>query len=166
MNIGMLGGIAFVVGLAIGTGAVMMRPAAPPAHGTADSTAVAGHDSTAAHPAAAEAAAATPSHEDPPVVGHETPAEASPVRVPVLATVSAAAAAPEPENFTQVSKILSSMKPAEAAKILVYLSDDQVEGILRSLGVRQAAQMLTQLPTERAAALSRRLLHTNPEKAQ
>ncbi len=163
MNIGMLGGIAFVVGLGIGTGAVMMRPAVPPALGTVDSTAVAGHDSTAAHPpAAAEAAGTVSAHEDPTAVGHETPLEPSPARVPFAAT----AAAPEPENFTQVSKILSSMKPAEAAKILVYLSDDQVEGILRSLGVRQAAQMLTQLPTERAAALSRRLLHSNPEKSQ
>src|SRR5205814_1732319 len=86
-----------------------------------------------------------------------------PANLPAL-TASVASASPR-EDFTQVSKILTNMKPAEAAKIMSFLSDDQVEGIVRAIGVRQAALMLAHLPTERAAALSRRLMHPNPEHA-
>jgi flagellar motility protein MotE (MotC chaperone) len=64
-----------------------------------------------------------------------------------------------------VARILINMKSAEAAKIMAYLGDDQVEGILRSMGVRQAAMILAQLPVERAAKLSRRLMAPAPAGA-
>lgn len=54
--------------------------------------------------------------------------------------------------------IFSNMKPAEAARILALLSDDQAADILRQFEPRQAAGILTQLPADRAAAVSRRLL--------
>jgi hypothetical protein len=57
-----------------------------------------------------------------------------------------------------VAKILAAMKPADAAKILSHLSDDQVEGILRASGVRQAGVLLARLDPERGATLSRRLI--------
>lgn len=60
--------------------------------------------------------------------------------------------------YKQVARVLSAMKPPEAAKVLGLLSDDEVEGILRSVGPRQAADFLTNLSKERAAVLSRRLL--------
>jgi flagellar motility protein MotE (MotC chaperone) len=50
------------------------------------------------------------------------------------------------------------MKALEAAKVLAFLSDDEVEGILRAVGPRQAADFMTNIPKERAAILSRRLL--------
>jgi MgtE intracellular N domain len=58
----------------------------------------------------------------------------------------------------QVARVLSAMKAAEAAKVLAYLSDAEVEGILRAVGPRQAADFMTNLPKERAANLSRRLM--------
>ncbi|HMY26639.1 MAG TPA: hypothetical protein PLJ59_09960 [Solirubrobacterales bacterium] len=64
-----------------------------------------------------------------------------------------------------MARVLSAMKPPEAAKVLAYLSDDEVEGILRAVGPRQAADFLTNLPKERAATLSRRLLQPKPKDA-
>ena len=58
----------------------------------------------------------------------------------------------------QVARVLSSMKATEAAKVLAFLSDEEVEGILRAVGPRQAADFMTNLPKARAAALSRRLM--------
>jgi flagellar motility protein MotE (MotC chaperone) len=58
----------------------------------------------------------------------------------------------------QVARVLSAMKAAEAAKVLAFLSDTEVEGILRAVGPRQAADFMTNLPKERAANLSRRLM--------
>jgi len=65
-------------------------------------------------------------------------------------------------SYGQVARMLTNLKPAQAAQIMQYLSDDQVEGILCSLAVRQAATLLAQLPSERAAALSRRLMARAP----
>jgi flagellar motility protein MotE (MotC chaperone) len=70
---------------------------------------------------------------------------------------------PDAESYKQVGSILLNMKPVEAAKIVSYLNDDQVEGLLRSMSPRQAAGVLGQLPAERAAALSRRLLVPSKE---
>jgi flagellar motility protein MotE (MotC chaperone) len=59
--------------------------------------------------------------------------------------------------------VLSAMKPPEAAQVMGLLSDDEVEGILRAVGPRQAADFLANIPRERAALLSRRLLVPKPE---
>jgi hypothetical protein len=64
--------------------------------------------------------------------------------------------------YKQVARVLSAMKPPEAAKVIAFLSDDEVEGLLRSVGPRQAADFLTNIPKERAALLSRRLLTPKP----
>jgi hypothetical protein len=64
--------------------------------------------------------------------------------------------------YKQVARVLSAMKPPEAAKVIAFLSDDEVEGLLRSVGPRQAADFLTNIPKERAALLSRRLLKPKP----
>ncbi len=82
----------------------------------------------------------------------ETPqAPIRPIALPVDPVAKAAA-------YKQVARVLSAMKPVEAAKVLAYLSDDEVEGLLRAVGPRQAADFLTNMPKERAADLSRRLL--------
>ncbi|MFZ5624823.1 MAG: magnesium transporter MgtE N-terminal domain-containing protein [Gemmatimonadota bacterium] len=75
------------------------------------------------------------------------------------------AAAPRPgqPRFRVLSQILVNLKPAEAARILSHLSDDEVAGILESLGPRPAATLLAALPSERAAAMSRRLLAARPD---
>ena len=80
-------------------------------------------------------------------------------------TVTAVAAAlGSAAGYRQVARVLSNMKPTDAGKIVAYLNDDQLEGILGQLGVRQAASLMAQLPTERAAAMSRRIIkHTGTE---
>jgi hypothetical protein len=76
---------------------------------------------------------------------------------------------PDPEAlaqaYKQVARVLSAMKAPEAAKVIAFLSDDEVEGILRAVGPRQAADFLTNLPKQRAAALSRRLLAPQSKEA-
>jgi hypothetical protein len=95
-----------------------------------------------AHDSATPALAAT----TPPVPVHPMPPK------PAVDPAARAAA------YKQVARVLSAMKPPEAAKVLGLMTDVEVEGILRAVGPRQAADFLTNMPKERAAALSRRLL--------
>jgi MgtE intracellular N domain len=57
-----------------------------------------------------------------------------------------------------LSRVFAQMKPADAAQVIMHLTDDEVERVLRNLGARQAAAILTNLPERRAAALARRLM--------
>lgn len=191
MKLVIFGAIAAVVGLVGGTGArVFTAPALPAgadsliaaadsayklkvsqeagghaaAHG--DSSAAGGHE--VAHTEAAPVAHPAAEH------GHEPAATADGHAVQAAATVAAAPAAtgpsavtePEPERYKQVGNILLNMKPAEAARVIAYLTDAQVHGLLEAMGPRQAAQILSQLPAERAAALSKRLLIAPPTEAR
>jgi hypothetical protein len=83
---------------------------------------------------------------------------ATPQVPPPLRTVAQVDPAARAAAYKQVARVLSAMKPVEAAKVLAFLSDDEVEGLLRAVGPRQAADFLTNIPKERAAGLSRRLL--------
>lgn len=172
---------ALVVGLAGGTGArVFTAPALPAgadsliaaadslyrakhAHGgdagheSADAAHAVGHGGGVPDPAPAEATAEK-------AAGHGIDAAVAAHAAPTAAAAEAHAQPPEadrgpfPERFKQVGNILLNMKPAEAAQVIAYLDNDQVQGLLEAMGPRQAAQILTQLPAERAAALSKRLL--------
>ncbi len=174
----LFGAIAFVVGAGAGTG-LGVQNAAKKAKAVAEAAAAdslaakAAADSLAklAHegPGAAEPAVhGAPSHNG----GHAAaPVQAEPAAVTTHAPeLHAAPPAPaparartdEPADYAQVSRILVNMKPKDAAVILGHLSDDHVEGILRSVGVRQAAALLTALPPERAAVMSRRLIERAP----
>lgn len=69
--------------------------------------------------------------------------------------------APSPETLARektVAKVIAAMKPKDAAGLIANLSDDEVERIVRQLNAKQVAALLTALPQERAARLSRRLL--------
>jgi hypothetical protein len=175
------GVLAFVIGLGGSTGVMVLTT--PVRLTAADSLAIAKADSTRAkHPAEAapvaheavrEAAPAAAAHESSavapatPEATHAAAASTEGSPAPVVTHVPPAAAAvrdprapnlPDADSYKQVGSILLNMKPAEAAKIVSYLNDDQVEGLLRSMSPRQAAGVFGQLPPERAAALSRRLL--------
>jgi hypothetical protein len=184
MKLVLFGGVAFVLGLGGSTGVLVMRAPARPAG--ADSLAV-------AHVAPAEPAKA-PAKSQPPAASaaHDTvaathvlpDAAVHPAGPPVEAQAAAErpretvvrprevpgvgnfppANAPDPESYKQVGNILMNMKAVEAAKILAYLSDAHVEGLLRSMSPRNAASLLSQLPSERAAALSKRLLVPVPRE--
>lgn len=189
MRLLIFGGIALLLGAGGSTGVLVLRaPALPPGadsilaahakasgaeHGAkpapAGHAAAAAHDSAGAAPTAGEHAAADPA----PPAEHavEAHAVAEQPRETVVRPAPAegvheglSARAPDAESYKQVGNILMNMKPAEAAKILAYLSDAQVEGLLRSMSPRNAATVLAQLPSERAAALSKRLLVPAPRE--
>ncbi|NOT07880.1 MAG: hypothetical protein HOP28_06705 [Gemmatimonadales bacterium] len=169
MKAPLLAGIAFAVGLAGSTGVVVLRGnGAPPsvapadsAHGTgaADSSArtTAGHADTAAAPPDSLTVheAAPPPVSTPPAGAHaESPV--APVAVP-RAPELPPTAAPAPQ-FARLAKILGAMPVPKATELLAFMTDTEVEGILRSFGARQAAGLLAALPKERAAKIGRRLL--------
>lgn len=187
MRLVIMGVAAFLVSLGGTTGALVMKARkAPPA--AADSAAH--HDSTGAHAdSAAGHVAAEPhdttgaapvadpaqtaihhdsaAHRDTPAPGDT--ASSSGANQSVLASKppapagggSAEAARLEAASYKQLARIFANMKTTDAAKVLAFMSDDEVEGVLRQLGVRPAAGLLAALPKERAAALSRRLLDNN-----
>jgi folylpolyglutamate synthase/dihydropteroate synthase len=80
--------------------------------------------------------------------------EVRPARAPAAKPDSAQRAA----GFKQLARIFGSMKAADAVKVMALMTDDEVDGVLRSLGPKQAADLMGEFPKERAAALSRRLL--------
>jgi hypothetical protein len=170
---------AFVVSLGATTMLVVKRhPPAPPAatHSApgADSAAKAPvADSSKKHPA--DSVAGDTTHHDTtsghvstgaPIAAAPAPTETAPSLMPVLPVGQPVPAPDKTKAFKEVARIFSSMKAAEAAKVLGFLSDTEVEGILRAVGPRQAADFMTNLPKERAAALSRRLLVPQPPKAE
>ena len=175
------GVLAFVLGLGGSTGVGVLTT--PVRLTAADSLAIARADTThAAHPAAAApvahaaakvAAPAPTARESSGAASAGTPsttALASTLgsQAPTVTHVPQApeggvhegrpANVPDADSYKQVGSILLNMKPAEAARIVTYLNDDQLEGLVRSMTPRQAAGVFGQLPPERAAALSRRLL--------
>jgi hypothetical protein len=182
-------GVAFVVGLAGGTGVGVMTAPKPAAVAAADSTkagagrGATGHEAGTAYDAAVASAsgqapvpvtsdsagahdagyeAASGAHE-----ASDAPAEVGPVALQSLPRelVAGATKTHAPEDFQQVARILTTMKPTDAAKILAFLGDDHVEGIIRAVGPRQAAVLMVQIPAQRAALLSRRLIQNpTPEK--
>lgn len=193
MKIVILGVLAFLVSLGGTTGALVMkarkaRPAAADSVAHRDSTA-ARADSTAIHVAAQprDTAGAVPladpslpaTHHDSAAHGADVAAAGDSVRpsastqAVLAAKPSAAAGGESPEaarleasSYKQLARIFANMKTTDAAKVLAYMSDEEVEGVLRQLGVRPAAGLLAALPKERAAALSRRLLDNNGKAAK
>ena len=90
---------------------------------------------------------------------------AAPAATAAGAPQAGAIAAREAAAFKQLARIFANMKTTDAAKVLAYMSDDEVQGVLQQLGVRPAAGLLAALPKERAAALSRRMLTGPVQKA-
>ncbi len=169
---------AFVLGLGGGAAAVFMtapvKPTPAAAAAATHGAAVQGAGAPAGTAAAdsIHAASATPPLTPPQPAAESSIAEhgasAKDARPEAglsnLPSTASLASTDSPAGYRQVARVLSSMKPTDAAKIAAYLTDDQVEGIIGQLGVRQAASLLTQLPTERAAALSKRIMKNTEAK--
>lgn len=193
MKLVIVGVVAFLVSLGGTTGALVMK--ARKAH-PAGADSVAHHDSTAAPTDSAAAHLAAEPRDtadaaplaDParPAIHHDSAAHGVEAAIvgdsakPSGATQSVLAAKPpspvgsgspeaarlEASSYKQLARIFSNMKTTDAAKVLAYMSDEEVEGVLRQLGVRSAAGLLAALPKERAAALSRRLLNNGGKETK
>jgi hypothetical protein len=193
MKLVIMGVVAFLISLGGTTGALVMkaRKTQPPAVDSVAhrDSAAAPADSAAVHVAdqpndtASAAPLADPSHpaahESAPAHGTDSAGTADSTD-PAGATQSVLAARPpapavgesaeaeklEAASYKQLARIFANMKTTDAAKVLAYMSDEEVEGVLRQLGVRPAAGLLAALPKERAAALSRRLLAKDGKAAR
>lgn len=158
---------SFVVALAASTAVVVMRAPPPPPRPAAASPASAPRPAAAPAPAAADSAATPPASaaraaQAPDAAGDVGPQPAQTVSAAPAATPATIVVGPidrTTESYRQMARILGNMKPKDAVRIMAFMSDDQVEGILRSLGVRTAATLLAQFPTERAAVLGKRLMN-------
>jgi hypothetical protein len=104
-----------------------------------------------------------------PAAAPATPA-ATPAPLPIVpggltalaARAQAAAAAVEAANDTvkqasekRIAKVFTSMDAKQAAKVLEHMTDNDVQVILGYVGPRQAASIMTALPPERVAVLSK-----------
>lgn len=172
--------LAVVIGFALGLGVttyVMVKnhnsapvPAgAHPADSTkaTDSSAVAAVDTAARNGSHAPADSAKPT-KDSTVTPVTTPVIPQPITPATAASAAHAAGstvdpAAKAAAYKSVARIFASMKPTDAAQVLALLNDTEVEGILRAVAPKQAADFLSNLPKERAAALSRRLLVPKPD---
>lgn len=169
--------IAFVVGTGASTGAkVAMTKPAPP-HVAGDSTkahkdstqtdtalVASGHEGVvpgdSAHRAAVSPDSAKPAA---PAAAAAVPTAAAPVvqaGVPESAVAAAIAAANAPDTAREasqrrISKVFTSMDAKQAAKVLEHMTDNDVQVILGYVGPRQAAAIMTELPPERVATLSK-----------
>ena len=189
MRVVILGVVAFLLSLGGTTGALVMKarkaaaivadslaahPDSAAAH--ADSAKVKG-DSSASHPAAVVAHADSarplpdPTHAAPDSAarGDSTSSGAATSSLGASPTgheapLSAEATGPKGAAYKQLARIFSNMKTTDAAKVLAYMSDEEVQGVLEQLGVRPAAGLLAALPKERAAILSRRMLGAGGKK--
>jgi hypothetical protein len=173
--------IAFVVTTAASTGAKVMMTPPPPAHAPGDST-KAKKDSAqtdtalvasgqagappgdSAHRAAVSPDSARPAASAPPAASAAKPI--APPRavvqagVPESAVAAAIAAANAPDTAREASqrriaKVFTSMDAKQAAKVLEHMTDNDVQVILGYVGPRQAASIMTELPPERVATLSK-----------
>ena len=82
-------------------------------------------------------------------------------RVESAKQAAAKASAPAPVDTAaiaaqrRVAKIFTSMDAKAAAKVLVQMNDNDIHIILGYVGAKQAAQIMTELPPERVAKLSK-----------
>lgn len=129
--------------------------ASEPATGAHGAAPRAGEPATAGHAAAGNTAA--------PNAAAVKPATAAPAPPAAPPGAALAATSNDDAGYRQVARVLSNMKPTDAAAIVAHLSDDQLDGVLRQLGVRQAASLMGALPVERAAAMSRRMIKQPPK---
>jgi flagellar motility protein MotE (MotC chaperone) len=165
MRVVIIGVLAFLLSLGGGTGFVMWKAGhTPAAVASADSTAAKqdsvthresadSNKNVAVVPPSDSTATVTPKTDS--SAGSSKPASADSAR---KSTTNPSEKADSPESSATVARILAAMKPKDAQAILAHLDDDQIEGLLRSLPVRQSAAMLSLLESQRAATMSRRLL--------
>ena len=68
--------------------------------------------------------------------------------------------APPAPGVTKVAKIFAAMPAKDAAKVLEQLGDNDIQSVLGGLNEKQAAAILQNFPTARAAAISKAALRS------
>lgn len=166
--------LSFVVSTAASTGAkvALTKPVHPPAIAS-DSAKSAKADSTKTDTAVvASGQPITPPAPDTARSIVPKPSDTSKVvalagKLDVAVTQAGAAQAPTPPvqktptdtvvqaSERRISKVFTAMDAKQAAKVLEHMTDNDVEVILGYVGPRQAASIMSALPPERVATLSK-----------
>jgi predicted component of type VI protein secretion system len=60
--------------------------------------------------------------------------------------------------YRQLAKIFTNMKPSDAVRIMGYLSDNDVEQVLRRVQPKASAELMAAMSAERAATIGKRLI--------
>lgn len=124
------------------------------AHPAADTVRPAGAPSAPAAPDSSKAVAAPKA-----LARGATPAGA-PAATKAASGSTAAKAAGQQDTAVvaserRIAKVFTSMDAKQAAKVLEHMTDNDVEVILGYVGPRQAASIMSELPPERVATLSK-----------
>jgi Mg/Co/Ni transporter MgtE len=160
--------LAFVVAGAASTGAKVMLTKAPPRPAADSARADSARtdsgkrvaDSTRAGPDTAIAASA-PIVTAPSDTARVVAVDSAKQKPAVAAAAAVAAPATNQSDTTaeaserRIAKVFTSMDAKQAAKVLEHMSDGDVQIILGYVGVKQAAQIMSALPPERVATLSK-----------
>ncbi len=164
MKLIVVGGGSFLLALGLSTYLGMQQTPANPAEAVSGISADSAH-APAEDPAPGEDLAPTDSAADTLEPAPDHPLASESASAPPTQTGATIPASDAPATTVvqdppekQVGRILAQMKPADAAGILTFLGDEEVDRILCHLGVRQAAALLEQIPAERAATLTRSAL--------
>ncbi len=161
MKIAVIVPVALVLGLGLGTaaGRMLHPPEALPAE--ADSSGGEKQDavkSAGAAPEGESTGAEKPAEK--PAESHAADSASTPMTpVPLDATPAAPAGkAVSGAEVQRMAKIFDRLPAADAAALVGQMSDAELEGILRTMDVAKAGDLIAVLPKARGAALSKRLL--------
>jgi hypothetical protein len=77
------------------------------------------------------------------------------VAAPAAELAPPAPAAASPLETERVVRMFGTMKPQEAARVLEQMGDDEVRVLLGALSERKAGAILSSMPPQRAASISR-----------
>jgi hypothetical protein len=169
-----IGIAAFLVSMGLGTG---LRLLLAPAKGEGAHPEESSRDGQRAESGAASAIA-TKEHHPEPVPGLSASRESEPPSSHLKDELDSSGGelpggkedgpltSPGGMEFREVARILRNMKSSEAVLLLTYLTDDQVLGILHSMRVREAAQVLARLPEKRAETIRERLFEPLKEETR
>lgn len=165
MKPAILGVIGLVVGLGGSSGMVAFRShdQVPPEQATTvDTLAASQHDSaTAVEDSVPRLAHDSASVDSVPTGRRDTTTPQAPEPSHAIAERDSVAPPRPPLDtaaYRQLAKIFTNMKPSDAVRIMDYLSDSDVEQVLRRVQPKASAELMSAMSAERAAAIGKRLI--------
>jgi|CXWL01.1.fsa_nt_gi hypothetical protein len=153
--------VALLLGLGLGTGAGRMLHPPEPAAAASDSAGGEHPDSLTPEAAPVEAGKAPEAEPQP--VAHAAESTVTPMTpVPLDAggtpPPSASPVGAKSADVERMAKIFNRLGAQDAAALVGQMSDSELEGILRTMDVAKAGDLIAALPKARGATLSKRLL--------